>query len=43
MSHQDFKNQLLELLKADERLWQDGEFNQTRLFDFVDKHDAVLL
>jgi len=43
MANQKFKDTLLSVLKADERLWQDGEFNQTRLFDLVDKHDAILL
>lgn len=43
MANQKFKDTLLSVLKADERLWQDGEFNQTRLFDLADKHDAILL
>lgn len=43
MSNQNFKKSLLEILKTDERLWVEGVFNQTRLFDLVDKHDALVL
>ncbi len=37
------KNKILKILKNDNRLWVDNEFNQTKLIDLVEKYDEIVI
>ena len=39
----NFKNKLLEVLKQDERVWNDWELNSLKLKDFADKCDEKFI
>lgn len=43
MNNQIFKDNLFSLLKADTRLWNEWELNQSLLFDLIDKLDEKLI
>lgn len=45
MNIEKFKSKLIEILKADERIWNENktELNETKLFDLIDKIDETII